>query len=209
MMSISKVYAYIRKSTDHQNTENQRLAIYKYADKEGIIIEQWFDVGCSSRKSNKERRINEMLETIDKGDTLIVSELSRLGRSVGQMLSIMDNLIKKEVKVISLKENIRLEGKHNIQSKIMITLIGLFAEIERDLISERTKEGLARARAMGKLLGRPKGPGKSRLDPYKEEIIALLKTGSSKTYLAKKYKVTPPTLYNWLKKNKITVKAEI
>jgi len=70
-MSISKVYAYIRKSTDHQNTENQRLAIYKYADKEGIIIEQWFDVGCSSRKSNKERRINEMLETLDNGDTLM------------------------------------------------------------------------------------------------------------------------------------------
>jgi DNA invertase Pin-like site-specific DNA recombinase len=208
-MGVSKVYAYIRKSTDHQNTENQKLAIYKYADKEGMIIAQWFDVGCSSRKSNKERRINEVLEIIDKGDTLIVSELSRLGRSVGQMLSIMDKLIKKEIKVISLKENIRLEGEHNIQSKIMITLIGLFAEIERDLISERTKEGLARARAMGKLLGRPKGPGKSRLDPYKEEIIALLKTGSSKTYLAKKYKVTPPTLYNWLKKNKITVKAEI
>jgi DNA invertase Pin-like site-specific DNA recombinase len=206
-MSVSKVYAYIRKSTDHQNTENQKLAIYKYADKEGMIISQWFDVGCSSRKSNKERRINEMLETLDNGDTLIVSELSRLGRSVGQMLSIMDKLIKKEIKVISLKENIRLEGKHDIQSKIMITLIGLFAEIERDLISERTKEGLARARAMGKLLGRPKGPGKSRLDPYKEEIIALLKTGSSKTYLAKKYKVTPPTLYNWINKKKITVKA--
>jgi DNA invertase Pin-like site-specific DNA recombinase len=90
----------------------------------------------------------------------------------------------------------------------MVTLFGLFAEIERGLISERTREGLERARAKGKLLGRPKGKGKSKLDPYKEEIVALLKTGSSKTYLAKKYKITPPTLYNWLKKNEIIVKAE-
>jgi DNA invertase Pin-like site-specific DNA recombinase len=208
-MSVSKVYAYVRRSTDHQNTENQKLAIYKYAEKEGMIITQWFDVGCSSRKSNKDRRIDELLETIDKGDTLIVAELSRLGRSVGQMLSIIDKLIKKQAKVISLKENIRLEGEHDIQSKVMITLIGLFAEIERDLISERTREGLERARAKGKLLGRPKGKGKSKLDPYNEEIIALLKIGSSKTYLAKKYKVTPPTLYNWLKKNEITVNAEL
>ena len=90
----------------------------------------------------------------------------------------------------------------------MVTMFSLFADIERDLISERTREGLARARANGKLLGRPKGPGKSKLDPYSEEIIALLKTGSSKTYLAKKYKVTAPTLYNWLKKRNILVEAE-
>jgi DNA invertase Pin-like site-specific DNA recombinase len=90
----------------------------------------------------------------------------------------------------------------------MVTMFSLFADIERDLISERTREGLARARANGKLLGRPKGPGKSKLDPYKEEIIALLKTGSSKTYLSKKYKVTPPTLYNWLKKRNISIEAE-
>jgi DNA invertase Pin-like site-specific DNA recombinase len=91
----------------------------------------------------------------------------------------------------------------------MITMFSLFAEIERDLISERTKEGLARARAEGKLLGRPPGPGKSKLDPYKEEIIALLKTGSTKAYLAKKYGVTPPTLYNWLNKRQIKVELDL
>ena len=205
---MEKIYAYLRKSTDHQNTENQKLVIYKHAEKEGLIIDHWFDVGCSSRKSNKERRIDELLETIETGDTLIVAELSRLGRSVGQMLSLVDQLIKKQVKLISLKENIRLDGKHDIQSKVMVTMFGLFADIERDLISERTREGLARARANGKLLGRPKGPGKSKLDKHREEIIALLKTGSSKTYLAKKYKVTPPTLYNWLKKRNISIEAE-
>ncbi len=86
---MGKIYAYIRKSTDHQNTENQKLVIYEHAEKNGLIIDHWFDVGCSSRKSNKERRIDELLETIETGDTLIVAELSRLGRSVGQMLSLV------------------------------------------------------------------------------------------------------------------------
>ena len=205
---MGKVYAYLRKSTDHQNTENQELAIYKYAEQHGLKIDQWFDVSCSSRKSNKERGIDQLLEVLNQADTLIVAELSRLGRSVGQILSLIDKLMKKKIKVISLKENIRLAGKQDLQSKIMVTMISLFAEIERDLISERTKEGLARARANGKLLGRPKGPGKSKLDIHKEEIIALLKTGSSKTYLANKYKVSAPTLYNWLKKREISVDAE-
>jgi DNA invertase Pin-like site-specific DNA recombinase len=209
-MGVSKVYAYIRKSTDAQNTKSQELAVYKYADENGLRVDHWFDVDCSSRKSTKERRIDELLDILREGDTLIVSELSRLGRSVGQVITIVDQLIKKKIKVICLKENIRLNGgRQDIQSKVMVTMFSLFAEIERDLISERTKEGLARARAEGKQLGRPKGPGKSKLDPYKEEIIALLKTGSTKTYLAKKYGVTPPTLYNWLNKRQIKVKLDM
>ena len=208
-MGVSRVYAYIRKSTDDQNTKSQKLAVYKYADENGLRVDQWFDVDCSSRKSTKDRRIDELLDILGEGDMLIVSELSRLGRSVGQVITIVDQLIKKKVKVICLKENIRLNGRQDIQTKVMITMFSLFAEIERDLISERTKEGLARARAEGKLLGRPPGPGKSKLDPYKEEIIALLKTGSTKTYLAKKYGVTPPTLYNWLNKRQIKVELDL
>lgn len=210
-MGASKVYAYLRKSTDEQNTKSQALAVYKYADENGLRVDQWFDVDCSSRKSTKERRLDELLDILREGDMLIVSELSRLGRSVGQVITIVDQLIKKKVKVICLKENIsiRLNGGQDFQTKVMVTMFSLFAEIERDLISERTKEGLARARAEGKLLGRPPGPGKSKLDPYKEEIIALLKTGSTKTYLAKKYGVTPPTLYNWLNKRQIKVKLDL
>jgi len=208
-MGVSRVYAYIRKSTDDQNTKSQKLAVYKYADENGLRVDQWFDVDCSSRKSTKDRRIDELLDILGEGDTLIGPELSRLGRSVGQVITIVDQLIKKKVKVICLKENIRLNGRQDIQTKVMITMFSLFAEIERDLISERTKEGLARARAEGKLLGRPKGPKKSKLDPYKEEIIALLKTGSTKAYLAKKYGVTPPTLYNWLNKRQIKVELDL
>ena len=204
-MDTQKVYAYLRKSTDDQSTKSQELAVYEYANKEGLRIDQWFDVDCSSRKTPKERRIDELLDLIKEGDTLIVPELSRLGRSVGQVVMIVDSLVNKKVTVICLKENIRLNGEKDLQATILITLFGLFAEIERELIRERTREGLARARAEGKLLGRPKGPGKSCLDKYGEEIIALLKTGSTKKYLATKYKITQPTLYNWLKKHEINV----
>lgn len=204
-MGTNKIYAYLRKSTDDQSTKSQELAVYEYANREKLRIDQWFDVDCSAGKSTKERRIDELLGVITDGDTLIVPELSRLGRSVGQVVMIVDELVKKKVTVICLKENIRLNGEKDIQATIMITLFGLFAEIERVLIRERTREGLARARAEGKLLGRPKGPGKSCLDKYGEEIVALLKTGSTKKYLARKYKVTEPTLYNWMKKHDINV----
>ena len=204
-METTKVYAYLRKSTDNQNTKSQELSVYEYANKEGLRVDQWFDVDCSSRKSTKERRIDELLDILNEGDLLIVPELSRLGRSVGQVVLIMDELIRKKVTVICLKENIRLNGKKDLQATVMITMFSLFAEIERTLISERTREGLARAKAEGKLLGRPKGPGKSKLDAFGEELVSLLKTGSTKKYLAKKFNVTQPTLYNWLKKNGINV----
>jgi DNA invertase Pin-like site-specific DNA recombinase len=199
------VYAYVRKSTDDQNTKGQQNTIYEYAHKEGLRIARWFDVDCSSRKTTKERRIDELLELMKEGDMLIVPELSRLGRSVGQIIMIVDELIRKKVALICLKENIRLNGEKGMQTTVMITMFGLFAEIERVLISERTREGLARARAEGKVLGRPKGKGKSKLDPYQEEIEALLKTGSTKKYLMQKYRVTGPTLYNWLRKHNIKV----
>lgn len=204
-MGTTKIYAYLRKSTDDQSTKSQELAVLQYSNSNGLRIDQWFDVDCSSRKTTKERRIDELLEVIGEGDTLIVPELSRLGRSVGQVVMIVDELIKKKITVICLKENIRLNGEKDLQATIMITLFGLFAEIERELIRERTREGLARARAEGKLLGRPKGPGKSCLDQYREEIVALLKTGSSKEYLARKYKVSAPTVYNWMRKHNIDV----
>ncbi len=134
---------------------------------------------------------------------LLVSELSRLGRSVGQVIQIVDTLIKKKIRFIAIKEGIRLNGKQDIQTKTMVTLFSLFAEIERDLISERTKQGLVAARERGKQLGRPPGQGSSRLDQFKLEIEALIKNGSSKTFIAKRYKTSLPNLYNWMKKQEI------
>ncbi len=137
---------------------------------------------------------------------MIISELSRLGRSVGQIIQIVDALIKNNIRFVAIKENIKINGKQDIQSKVMITMFSLFAEIERDLISERTKQGLAAAKKRGILLGRPKGPGKSKLDQFKPEIEALLKNGSKKTFIAKRYKISLTNLYKWMKKRGVSLK---
>ena len=201
----SKIIAYLRISTQEQDLKSQKLELHEYAHKNNFKIDEFIETEISSRKNPSERKINLLMEKLEKGDLLIVSELSRLGRSVGQVIQIIDGLIKNEVKFIAVKENIKVDGKQDIQTKTMITLFGLFAEIERDLISERTKQGLNAARAQGKILGRPKGSGKSKLDPFKLEIEALLKNGSSKTFIAKRYKTALPNFYKWLKKQGIAL----
>jgi DNA invertase Pin-like site-specific DNA recombinase len=205
-MTKNRTIAYLRVSTGKQDVNNQKLELHEYARKEKITIDKFIEVEASTRKSSKARKIDELLEELKEGDLLLVSELSRLGRSVGQIIRIIDRLIKKKVRFYSIKEGIRVSGKQDIQTKTMITLFGLFAEIERDLISQRTKQGLAAARAKGKLLGRPKGTGKSKLDPFKLEIEALLQNGSSKTFIAKRYKTSLPNFYNWLNKNDVAWK---
>lgn len=193
-------WGYVRVSTDQQRTETQKLAILEYANKQNEQIDNWVEVKASSRKSSTERRIDELLERLHNGDTLIVAELSRLGRSVGQIAMLIDELLQNKIRVICLKENINLNGTKDIQTKVMITMFSLFAEIERDLISERTKEGLARARAEGKLLGRPKGTlGKSKLDGKEKEIKGYLEKGVNKANIAKIYGVSWPTLDNFIK----------
>lgn len=202
----SKIVAYLRISTEQQDLSSQKLELHEYAHKNKFKIDEFIEAEVSSRKSPGERKINFILEKLQKGDLLLVSELSRLGRSVGQVIQIIDQLIKKNVRFISVKENIKIDGKQDIQSKTMITLFGLFAEIERDLISERTKLGLIAAREKGKLLGRPKGSGNSKLDRFKVEIEALLKNGSSKTFVAKRYKTSLPNFYKWLKKHRMKLR---
>ena len=202
----SKIIAYLRISTQEQDLNNQKLELHEYAHKNNFKIDEFIEIEISSRKNPSERKINLLMEKLQKGDLLIVSELSRLDRSVGQVIQIIDALIKNNVRFIAVKEGIKVDGKQNIQTKTMITLFGLFAEIERDLISERTKQGLNAAKAQGKILGRPKGSGKSKLDPFKLEIEALLKNGSSKTFVAKRYKTSLPDFYKWMKKQGIKLK---
>jgi DNA invertase Pin-like site-specific DNA recombinase len=195
-----KILGYIRVSTDKQDLNNQRLELLEYARNNGFHIDDFIEAEVSSRKSTQARRIDEVQETLQEGDTLLVPDLSRLGRSVGQVIQIIDGLIKKKVKFVSVKERIRIEGEQDIQTKTMVTMFGLFAEIERDLISQRTKQGLAAARERGKLLGRPKGKGKSKLDEHRLEIEALLQNGTTKAFIARRYKTSLPNLYNWLEK---------
>jgi DNA invertase Pin-like site-specific DNA recombinase len=202
---MGKIIGYIRVSSDKQTVKNQRLAILDYCDKKDLKVTDWIEVNMSSRRTPAQRRIDELLEQLQQGDTLIVSELSRLARSVGQIAILVDTLIKNSVRVICIKERIDLNGSHDIQSKTMITMFSLFSEIERDLISIWTKEGLRRARAEGKLLGRPKGTtGKSKLDGKEDEIKKFLKGGINKTNVARYFKVSWSTLDNFIRTRKLS-----
>jgi DNA invertase Pin-like site-specific DNA recombinase len=196
----NKVYAYLRVSTVDQQTEKNKANILKFVnDKQWGQHVEFLEEHVSGMKSWKNRKLADLVDSIQAGDKLIVPELSRLGRSLKEVLEVLEELTQKGVGVYSVKENFQLNGD-DIQSKVMRTMLGLFSEIERDLIAARTKEGLAAAQASGKQLGRPKGPGKSKLDPYQPEIEALLKNGAKKNFIAERYGVTAQSLYSWLKR---------
>ena len=195
-----KTIAYLRVSKDSQDVGNQRLAILEFARQEKFEVSAFMELSVSSRRSPKERQIDLLMAQLEPGDTLVVSELSRMGRSVGEVITTVDALMKQQVRFLAIKEGIRLAGKQDLHSKVMVTLFGLFAEIERELISMRTKEGLAAARASGKRLGRPKGRlGQSRLNGKEDEIQKLLDLKVSKASIAKITGVDRSTLYHFMR----------
>ena len=196
--------AYLRVSTGDQDLANQKLAILEYARSKRFTVDRFIQVQLSSRRRKQKEHVLNAIEDMEKGDRFIVSELSRLGRSLGQIIQIVDTLVKKGVRLVAIKESIRFDGRQTMQTKVMVALFGLFAEIERDLISERTKEGLAAAKAHGKLLGRPKGTtGKSKLDGKEKEICMLLGKKVSKASIAKIIGVSPSTLHYFIKTRKL------
>jgi DNA invertase Pin-like site-specific DNA recombinase len=142
-----------------------------------------------------------VLEELNKGDSILLSEFSRLGRSMLECMEIISIAVQKGIKIYTVKGNWQLDN--SIQSKVMAMVFSMAAEIERDLISKRTKEALQSKRQSGIKLGRPKGPGKSKLDIYKMEIEGLLNNGSTQKFIAQRYKVTEATLCNWMKKNRV------
>jgi DNA invertase Pin-like site-specific DNA recombinase len=155
----------------------------------------------SGKVSWKERKIFTVLNQLEKGDVLLISEFSRLGRSMLEIMEIILFAIDKEIKMYTVKGNWQLDD--TIQSKIIAMVFAMAAEIERDLISQRTKEALRVKKANGMILGRPQGPGKSKLDIYKFEIEALLQNGLKQSFIANSYGATEATLSNWIAKNKI------
>lgn len=194
-----KNVAYIRVSTSGQDLSNQKLAILDYAHRNKMTVNEFVEVTMSSQQPQGKRRIDETINMLTVGDTLIVSELSRLGRSLGQIIHILDTLVKQKIRFIAIKESISFDGKQDLKTKVMIALFGLFAEVERDLISERTKEGLAAARQKGKLLGRPKGSiGKSKLDGKEPEIKVFLQKKVSKASIAKIMDISRTALYHFI-----------
>jgi len=196
--------AYLRISTGGQSLDSQRLAILDYAHRHGLMVQTFVEAHASARHPGAQQGVATLLEQLHPGDQLLVSELSRLGRSVGQIIQLVDRLLKQQVRLVAIKEHIHLNGAQDLQTKVMITLFGLFAEIERDLIAERTKEGLAAARAKGRLPGRPKGVlGTSKLTGHEAEIQHLLAKTVSKASIAKILGVSRSTLHAFIQSRRL------
>ncbi len=179
-----QVVGYCRVSTEEQDLKNQRLEILEYASRNDLKITTWVEKKVSSSKSNKERLIDVLLERLNEGDMLIVADLSRLGRSVGQIAIIVNTLIETGVALVCIKENIKLNGTPDIQSKVMLTMFSLFAEIERDLISDvtlRPPSLLSCTLHVMKGLEAPTGPFRSDRTP-----IGTAERNSDKGWLEKK-----------------------
>ena len=168
------VYGYIRVSSDKQTVENQRFEINRFSEKQGFVIEKWIEETISGTKKVEERKLGTLLKKMKNDDILICSELSRLGRSLLMIMSVLNECMNKEVQVWTIKDNYRLGN--DISSKVLAFAFSLSAEIERNLISQRTKEALARKKAEGVVLGRPKGSksSKTKLTGQEKKIKDLL-----------------------------------
>lgn len=183
--SNTKTIAYIRASTNKQDIDNQKLEILEYARKQDLKVDDFIEITISSRKTSKQRRIDELMEKLEESGILIATELSRLGRSTAEVIGLINQLLDKGVRVILTKQNMDI-SKHDMASKIIITLFSLFAELERDLISLRTKEALAAKKAKGIKLGKPKGTiQKSMYDKDLQQIKDWLELGLSGRKISK------------------------
>jgi DNA invertase Pin-like site-specific DNA recombinase len=182
---MGKIVAYLRASTDKQDLNHQKLELLEFARKKSLTINEFIELTISSRKTTKQRRIDELLEKLDEADTLIVTELSRLGRSTAEIITLVNSLAKRNVRVIIIKQNLDI-SRQDMNSKVILTLFSLFSELERDLISLRTKEALASKKRQGQILGKPKGTiQKSKFDKDIERINELLGYGLSTRKIAK------------------------
>lgn len=194
------VYGYIRVSTDKQTSKNQKLVIKEFAKNRRLKKIQWIDETISGIKNPKKRKLGKLIEVVQEGDVVVITELSRLGRSLMMILEVLQQFLEKKVSMYSIKEGYELGD--NIQSKVIAFAFGLSAEIERQLISERTKAGLERARIQGKRIGRQKGvsPKKYKLTGKEDYIKQELSRGRSKNSLSKELGVTWITLARFIKR---------
>lgn len=193
------VYGYIRVSSDKQTVENQRFEINNFCEKENLHIDGWIEETVSGTKNYDKRELGNLLKNVQKGDLIICSELSRLGRNLFMIMEILNQCMEKECRVWTIKDAYRLGD--DIQSKVLAFAFGLSAEIERNLISQRTREALARKKAEGVILGRPKGrkSSKVKLSGKEEAIRILLDEGMPKIRIAKIFKVDRMTLDHFIR----------
>lgn len=202
---MPRIIGYLRVSTNSQELSNCKDQILNFANERRLGPVDWIEETISGTVPWQQRALGSVLHQLKPGDVLITAEISRFARSLKQILEVVEFCKLHSLTLHAIKNSWTID--HSMSSKVVITILGLVAEIERDLISLRTKESLAARRAAGVRLGRPRGPGKSKLDQFRPEIIALLNNGSRKNFIAKRYKVSEPTLWNWLKQNKIQISA--
>ena len=198
-------YGYIRVSSDKQTVENQRFEIENFAKQNGFKIDGWIEETISGMKSYDKRQLGKLLNRVKKDDLIICAELSRLGRNLFMIMEILNICMTKECKVWTIKDNYRLG--EDIQSKVLAFAFGLSAEIERNLISQRTKEALARKRAEGVVLGRPKGRKSShvKLSGKEETIRVLRQQNVSKCEIARIFGVHRMTVDTFIKDNHLEI----
>lgn len=192
-------YGYIRVSSDKQTVENQRFEIINFCEKNGLKIDGWIEETVSGTKSYDKRELGALLEKVTGGDLIVCSELSRLGRNLFMIMEILNQCMTKECRVWTIKDGYRLGD--DIQSKVLAFAFGLSAEIERNLISQRTREALARKKAEGVILGRPKGKKSSHVKlSGKEEIIKDLREhGVTINEIARIYNVNRNTVSKFIR----------
>lgn len=196
-------FGYIRVSTDKQTVENQRFEIENYCKNNNLIINKWIEETISGTKNFSKRALGSLLNEVQKDDLIICAELSRLGRNLFMIMEILNICMQKECIVVTIKDGYRLGD--DIQSKVLAFAFGLSAEIERNLISHRTKEALAKRKADGIVLGRPKGKKSShvKLSGCEEKICRLRQKKYSLTKIAKKLKVHRNTLSKFIRSNNL------
>lgn len=193
------IYGYIRVSTDKQTVENQRYVINQFCTNNNIKVNRWIEETISGNAAVEKRKLGSLLKKLSRNDILICSEISRLGRNLMMVMSILNICMEKDIQVWTIKDNYRLGN--DINSKVLAFAFGLSAEIERNLISQRTKEALARRKNEGVILGRPKGSKSARTKLYgkQERIEHFLQEGYNITDIARKLNVSRSTIYSFIK----------
>ena len=198
---MGRTIGYLRVSTNDQDLDKNKADRVDRSNVRRRGNVDWVEEKVSGVKNWRKRKFGEVFSTLGEGDAVIVSELSRLGRSTLQILEIMKLAQEREIAVHAVKGAWSLNGTS--ESKMGLTMFAMISEIERDLISQRTKEALRARKAAGVKLGRPKGPGKSKLDQHRVEIEAMLQIGSTKTFVAKRFGTSVSNLHGWLKRHDI------
>ena len=195
-----KTISYLRVSTIDQDLEKNKSDILKLANDKQLGNVEFVEEKISGKVSWRKRKIHDIIFSLSEGSNIIVSELSRLGRSMLECMEILSVATDKKINIYAVKGNWNLDN--TIQSKIIAMAFSMASEIERDLISSRTKEALRVKKMNGMILGRPVGSGSSKLDKFKPEIEALIMNGATKRFIAKRYAVSEQNLFHWLRQHK-------